>query len=131
MGPPVFVADDVRVAKYAFTESVGPLECQLYGHRPLLDFFLARDENRFRVKRFPPGVDLLDELGNPAGIVVFNGVGFITSFVRNDDFQACVQKRSFLQSAVDLVKVKFKDVGEDGGVWFERDDGARVFASAD
>ena len=30
-----------------------------------------------------------------------------------------------------MVEVKLKDVGEDGRVWFERDDGTRVFTSAD
>ena len=75
---------------------------------------------------FAACIDLLDKFGNASSVVVFHRVGFFASLIGDDNSQTSVQERCLFQTAVDLIKVKLNDVGEDRCIGFERDGGSRV-----
>ena len=127
----ILVANDVGVALDAFAEGIGPLKCEFNGDRTLLNLFFTGDEDGVGMERFSARIELLDEFRNPAFVMVLNLMRFVPSLVGDDDSKSCVEEGCFLQPAIDLVKIKFNDVGENGQVGLEGDGGARVIARPD
>ena len=68
---------------------------------------------------FTSGVDLFDEFRNATGIVVFDRVELVAALIGDDNLQSCVEEGRLFEAAVDLVKVKFHNVGENGPIGFE------------
>ena len=127
----VFVANDVRVAHDALAERIRPLKRKFDGYGALLDLFFSGDDDGFWMERLPASVDLLHEFGDAASVVVLNCVQFFGSLVGDDNAEACVEKRCFFEATVDLIEIKFHDVGENGAIGLERDDGPGVVARTD
>ena len=131
VGSTVLVSNDVGVALDAFTERIGPLQSQFHGNWTLLNLFLPGNQDRIGMKRLASHVYLFDKFRNSASVVVFNRVDFLASVVRYDDLQPSIEEGCFLESAIDLVKVEFNNVCENGRIGFEGNDGACVIAGPD
>ena len=80
---------------------------------------------------FSTDVDLFDEFGNTAFVMVFNRMHLFLTCIVDEDFQSSVEKRCFFQSVVDFIKVEFKNISEDASVGFERDNGACIVTCPD
>ena len=89
--------------------------------RAFLNLLFTSDENRVRVQRFTASIKLFDELRNAAFVVVFNLMRLFRALIRDDDLEAGVEEGCFLQPVIDLVEIKFYDVGENAQIRLERD----------